>query len=46
VGCMQVKEWFKQFIEGQTSFENDEHSGSPSTSWDQLMIDSAFCHAR
>jgi len=35
----QVEEWFKRFKEGWASVESDEHSGSLSTSRNQLMID-------
>jgi hypothetical protein len=38
MGHMQVKEWF-QFTEGRTSVESDEHSGRPSMSRNQMMID-------
>jgi AraC-like DNA-binding protein len=39
MGCTQVKEWFRHFKEGWTSAESDEHSGRPSTSRNQVMID-------
>jgi len=39
MGCTQIKEWFRRCKEGQISFESDEHSGRPSTSRYQLMID-------
>jgi hypothetical protein len=39
MGHTQVKEWFMQFKEGQTSVESDECSGRPSTSRNQLVTD-------
>jgi len=29
MGCMQVREWFKQFKEGWTLIKSDERSGRP-----------------
>jgi hypothetical protein len=29
MGCMQVKEWFKQFKEGWILVKRDERSGRP-----------------
>jgi hypothetical protein len=44
VGCTQVKEWFRQFREGQASVESDEFSQRLSMWRNQLIIDS-MCFA-
>jgi hypothetical protein len=39
LGCTQIKEWFRWCKEGRMSVKSDEHSGRPSTSRNQPMID-------
>jgi hypothetical protein len=39
MGCTQIKEWCRRCKEGRMSVEIDEHSGRPSRSRNQLMID-------
>ena len=39
MGCTQIMEWFRQFIERQLSVKIDERSGRPSMSRNQLIID-------
>jgi hypothetical protein len=39
MGITQIKEWYTRFKDGRTSVESDTHSGTPSTSRNDELID-------
>ena len=39
MGITQIKEWYNRFKHSRTSMESNTHSGTPSTSWNDELID-------
>jgi len=39
MGITQIKEWYSRFKDGCTSVESDAHSGRPSASQNDKLID-------
>ena len=39
MGTTQIKEWYNRFKDGRTSVESEAHSGRPSTSRNEIVID-------
>ena len=40
MGTTQIKEWYKRFKDGRVSVESEARSGRPSTSRNEIVIDS------